>query len=674
MKKPALIMAVLAAGMSTCAHAQPPSVPVIQAPTVAQTPKIDGVLDDECWKSAAKFGGFINTALGTPATQPTDVWLCRDADNLYIAFHCHDSHPELIRARQRRRNGDQSCDDRVTVNIDTQHTHQTCYIFKVNPLGTQTESIPSGTAGNITWRGDWNAAGKMVADGWVCEIAIPFQLLRYPDSADIFGITFTRTVVRTDENTAWPDISPNYSYLKSAISPAWRSNPVPGGRFSCRYLVSSREPGRRFDDVGLDYKQELTSDSVATLTYNPDFSDVQDSVASIDYTYTERYLSDQRPFFQEGAKLFPDSTVFYSRRVGDMNWGAKVFGDRGGNSFAALAAIKQGEESHMASAYSYNRESGNTSSGVKLYFSRSVIEDAFRTEPDSPYASSCVSPGFFWQSEDSGGSTYIGARQISSINTGRPNASSFSFSLERDSAPGRLGGGFGYYDVDSDFYVRDGYTSTTGIRGPSAGLYYYDKIERSRISDFSSSIRTSRYRSSDGSVHDESVSMKASITTTDEWWLGGTIRDGEWLGLRDSSHELHLSWLERHLYTGGGVDLISGKRSGQDYRYMAIHQGYEITSVFNVSGAWEWSRLGTGADQDRQSQFTISGNWDIGRERNLAIWVVGRDSNLNLCFTFKKTVRSGSEHVLYLRLPQLAVNPASAGDEAGDADSVVGGC
>jgi len=643
MKKLALIAVVLAAGISAPARAEQPSIPVIQAPTVAEAPRIDGIADDECWKSAAKFGGFINTALGTPATEPTDVWLCRDADNIYVAFYCHDSHPEMIRARQRRRNGDQSCDDRVTINIDTQHTHQTSYVFKVNPLGTQTESIPSGAAGNITWRGDWNAAGATVADGWVCEIAIPIQLLRYPDNAGTFGIAFTRTLVRTDENTAWPDISPNYSYLKFADLTGLALKPNSRRPILMPYLVSSREPGRRFDDVGLDYKQELGSDSVATLTYNPDFSDVQDSVASIDYTYTERYLNDQRPFFQEGAKLFPDSTVFYSRRVGDMNWGAKVFGDRGGNSFAALAAIKKGEESHIASAYSYRTEGASTASGVKLYFSRSVIEDAFRTTPDSPYASTCVSPGFYWQSEDSAGSTYIGARQYTSINSGRPNASSFDFSLERDSAPGRLGGEIGYYDVDSDFYVRDGYTSTTGIRGPSAKLDYYRKFEKGRISDWYGDAHANRYRSPDGSIHHENFSMQAGFSTTNEWWFSASVDDGNWEGLRDSTTQLRMGWLQRHLYTQGMLSLVSGKRSGEDYKYVSFEQGLEISPVFSIVGSWEWSRLGTGADEERQTQYTISGNWDIDRERNLAIWIVGRDSDLNLCFTFKKTVRSGSD-------------------------------
>lgn len=644
MRRLALIAAAFAAGICSTACAEQPDVPIINAPMVTEAPKIDGALDDACWKGAAKFDGFINTALGTPATETTEVWLCRDAGHIYVAFYCHDSHPQLIRAQQKRRNGDMGSDDRVTVNLDTQHTHQTPYYFKVNPIGAQTEQIPSGSASNITWRGDWYAAGKIVSDGWVCEIDIPFELLRYPDNADKFGIAFTRTLARTDENTAWPDISPNYSFLKHADLTGLALKGNSRKPVFMPYLVSSREPGRSFDDVGLDYKQELNSNSIAMLTYNPDFSNVQDAVASIDYTYTERYLNDQRPFFQEGAKLFPDSTVFYSRRVGDMNWGAKVFGNSGKNSFATLTSIKKGEESHIASAYSYRTQGKSTASGMKLYFSRSVIEDAFRSNPaTSPYSSVCVSPGFYWEGEDSKGSSEITLREYKSINSGRPDASNLSFLASRDGAPGHIGGEIGYDDVDPDFYVRDGYTSTTGIRGPHAKLDYYKKFESSRFSDWSGNIQAGRYRSPDGSVHHESMSMKANLSTVNEWWFSGAVKDGNWLGLRDSSRELHVSWLERHLYTSGGVDLISGKRSGKDYGYMALHQGFEVNSFLTLNGFWEWSRLGTGVDQERKTQFTISGNWDIDRERNLAIWVVGRDSNLNLCFTFKKTARSGSD-------------------------------
>jgi hypothetical protein len=174
-------------------------------------------------------------------------------------------------------------------------------------------------------------------------------------------------------------------------------------------------------------------------------------------------------------------------------------------------------------------------------------------------------------------------------------------------------------------------------------LDYYRKFEKGRISDWYGDIHANRYRSPDGSIHHENVSMQVGFSLTNEWWFSASVDDGKWQGLRDSTTELRMGWLQRHLYTQGMLSLVSGKRSGEDYKYVSFEQGLEISPVFSIVGFWEWSRLGTGADEERQTQFTISGNWDIDRERNLAIWIVGRDSDLNLCFTFKKTVRSGSD-------------------------------
>ena len=63
-----------------------------------------------------------------PADQ-TEAWLCADSTHLYLAFHCLDSHPELIHASQIQRNGSIGEDDFVGVDIDSQNNRHGCPRF-----------------------------------------------------------------------------------------------------------------------------------------------------------------------------------------------------------------------------------------------------------------------------------------------------------------------------------------------------------------------------------------------------------------------------------------------------------------------------------------------------------------------------------------------------------------
>ncbi len=165
------------------------------APAVV-APKIDGIIDDGCWKTATHADAFFRFQSLEPVHEQTEAWLCADRSHLYVAFHCQDSHPELIRASETQREGDIGHDDIVGVAIDSQGTQRNASQFEVNARGTQQTQLEQGTADNLTWAGDWRAATHRVADGWTAEISVPFSMLRYPRGATSFGIALIRYVSR----------------------------------------------------------------------------------------------------------------------------------------------------------------------------------------------------------------------------------------------------------------------------------------------------------------------------------------------------------------------------------------------------------------------------------------------------------------------------------------------
>lgn len=620
--------------------------PVVHAQVIDKAPNIDGVIDDECWNKCTRMTGFkVRSDDREPALQ-TEVMICTDEDNLYIAFICHDPQPSLIRALQQQRNSSLGSDDYVGAVIDTLHDHQTHYHFEVNARGVQNESIPAGGTSNITWRGDWRAAAKIGDNSWCVEMAIPYHSLRYPAKADTFGITFRRYVPRLDEETQWPDIGPNpdqtrWADLMGLDLPLQRSRPV-----FMPYSVSSTEPGRRFSDVGFDYKEELPDNVIRMMTYNPDFTDVQDAVSSIAYSYTEQYLPEKRPFFQEGSAMFPDSTAFYSRRIGDINWGAKTFGRHGNRSFAFMDATKVGESNHFASTYLYDL---SPDAGGSIYFTGSSVRPAYKLDPSEPDNNLCISPGAYRSWRDRTGITTLSLRNYFSMNSDSQGRGSYlRAGLEKSAASGHLGYGLQWEDISSDYYVRDAYVPLTGVRGISTSLDYSDRPQSGRYTWWDIYGDIKRYWAPDNTLHHDTYDIGVGAYTKSEWALGGLFATGSWLGQADSSKQLYIQWLTRHLYGGGTLSLLTGKREGLDYKEMSLRQSLKVSKRIVFDLGYEWTRL---AGSSAQKKFTVLGNYEITPEKTFGVWMVGTGSDTNLCCTYKQTVRSGSDIYLIYGYP-----------------------
>ena len=156
--------------------AAPPAVWSRQTFSVAACavpPRMDGTLDDICWRNATRASGFYRYGGGIASAQQTEAWICADRTHLYFAFRCLDSRPDLIRTSMTQRNGNTNHDDFIGMDIDSQGSRHGFSTFIVTARGTQYETLEGGTADNITWAGDWKTAVKRTKDGWNCEISIP---------------------------------------------------------------------------------------------------------------------------------------------------------------------------------------------------------------------------------------------------------------------------------------------------------------------------------------------------------------------------------------------------------------------------------------------------------------------------------------------------------------------
>ena len=357
-----LALALLSVTIATGAFAQ--TAGDYQVPRVSTPPKVDGVLDDEAWKAAPlpiEPGEWVsyNPVRGDkmPADYRTDVRIAYDDRNIYLAFHCFDNEPAKIRTNVSRRDNAFN-DDWIAMSLDSAGTGQAAYHLFANPSGSQMDAINTSASGE-QFDADvvWYSVGKTTADGYVVEIQVPLQTLRFKGGDQVrMNLVFFRKVSRIGVSYAWPEMLPGQwvfdrpSRLVFAnLKPRRLVELLPSvtyGVNQAREESSSAWADADSDaHVGASGKLGITSGVTLDGTVNPDFSQVESDQFQI--AVNQRYplfFSEKRPFFMEGMGLFNVAhgdnmrTAVHTRRIIDPIFGAKLTGTVGKTTFGVLSA------------------------------------------------------------------------------------------------------------------------------------------------------------------------------------------------------------------------------------------------------------------------------------------------------------------------------------------------
>ena len=173
-------------------------------------PTIDGILDDACWKIAPQANEFTHGYYEDPVADDSVVKVVYTRQAIYVGWCLYDSQPAKVVARQTRSQEMWGItEDWVSFDIDPFHTHQHSDIicFMANPFGVTHVLIP----GRYVDRTDhkrmdrWNVAAKIVENGWVVEMEIPWEILDCPETTEPvwMGINFQRVQARTRTSSSW---------------------------------------------------------------------------------------------------------------------------------------------------------------------------------------------------------------------------------------------------------------------------------------------------------------------------------------------------------------------------------------------------------------------------------------------------------------------------------------
>ena len=219
-----LAITLLVLSLSAAAAAQ--TADDIPVSRLSQPPKIDGILDDEAWKIAP----LTMTADQWVSYQPvrgdkmpenfrTEVRIGYDDRNVYVAFHCFDNEPDKIRTNVSRRDSSFS-DDWIAMSLDSAGTGQSAYHLFSNPSGSQMDAINTSSSGE-QFDADvvWYSVAKTTSDGYVVEIQVPLQTLRFKGGDTVrMGLVFFRKISRTGVSYAWPEMLPGQWLFRSAVA------------------------------------------------------------------------------------------------------------------------------------------------------------------------------------------------------------------------------------------------------------------------------------------------------------------------------------------------------------------------------------------------------------------------------------------------------------------------
>jgi len=344
--------------------------PEFRVARAAEPPTIDGVLNDEVWKQEPLvLGDWIsyNPLRGDkmPTLLRTEVRIAYDDRNLYFAFHCFDNEPDKIRTTVSRRDNAFS-DDWIAMSLDSAGTGQTAYHLFVNPSGIQMDALNTSASGE-QFDADlvWYSVGKVTEDGYVVEIRLPLQTIRFSGGDEVrMAILFFRKISRMGVSYSWPEMRPGEwvfdrpaHLLFNNLRQPQLIEALPSVTYGVNQTRATQDrwnPAAGKADVGMSGKFGVTSNVTLDGTINPDFSQVESDAFQVQVNQRfPLFFSEKRPFFMEGMGLFNIAgtggdgnmrTAVHTRRIVNPFWGTKLTGTAGRTTFGLLNATDESPE------------------------------------------------------------------------------------------------------------------------------------------------------------------------------------------------------------------------------------------------------------------------------------------------------------------------------------------
>jgi hypothetical protein len=510
---------------------------------VDEPPVLDGIHDDDAWAFATVISDLHQVKPDEFADPSEDsiflVVYTRDA--LYVAARFHDSEPDKIGA-QILRQGDWSWgEDTVTVMIDPFNRGRSGYVFDLTANGVRSQALyENATTENWNWRGIWHGATRIVDDGWLAEIEIPFKTLSFDPANDVWGLNVGRYIGRKGEQIGWA--SNNRSLDPSSFGDAGGMSGAQTGA-GLDVVPSARlrqakdfEAGTTDDsfEPALDVFYKLRPSLTASLTINTDFSGAGVDERQINLTRFGLFFPERRLFFLQDTDIFEFGRIggedsdnpstlprveresgrpFFSRRIGlsgtgeriDIDFGGKLTGRAAGWDIGILG-IRQDEYRTLGPS---NLFVARVSKNILRESSIGAI--LTKGDPDSDFDNSVAGVDFRYMNTDLPGGRVVEAAawyQQSDTEGIDRDDSAFGVKLSMPNAEG-IRAGIGYKEIEENFHPALGFVNRVDVSDLTAEIGYTWYPAGDRIRSAFTGIDFQRIATLDGDLQTQAITIRA---------------------------------------------------------------------------------------------------------------------------------------------------------------------
>jgi len=359
--------------------------------------KIDGILNDTAWKSAARMDSLVEFRPKVGALEEygvrTESYLMYDDAGIYFGGYVHERTKDSISYELKGRDGF-GMNDYVGIIFDTYKDHLNGFEYFVTPLNEQWDAKMSlGTDDNggedFSWNSVWSSGAVLHDDGWSFEMFIPYSAIRFgKGEVQEWGLNITRRRRKTEQQYTWNPINPNVNGFLTQegywtgitnIKPPLRLQFSPYFSVYANHYPYNQAGQKNFTSQvngGMDIKYGISQAFTLDMTLIPDFGQVQSDNQVLNLTPFEVQYNEYRSFFTEGTELFSKGNLFYSRRIGGTPLHQyDVYDQLGANE----TVVRNPNESKLLNA---TKISGRTQNGLGIGFLNAVTRPQYAVVED----------------------------------------------------------------------------------------------------------------------------------------------------------------------------------------------------------------------------------------------------------------------------------------------------
>ncbi len=351
----------------------------IVATRIKKPPKIDGILDEDIWKTLPAAKDFKMWQPGNegpiaPEYQ-TEVKIAYDDVAVYVAAYMFDPNPDEILSQLSQRDEVFVQSDLFYIALNTYNDGINETRFYVTSAGTIGDSRSSQNGEDFNYNVVFSCKITKDEKGWYAEFKIPYNALRFPEvEIQDWSVNFYRQLKTKNETHTWNFIDNNvgnpklYNGLISGIKDIDAPLRLTFYPF-VQGVVSTFDGDTETDfSAGLDLKYGLTDSFTLDVTLIPDFGQTAFDNVTLNLGPFEQTFDENRAFFTEGVELFNKGRIFFSRRIG-------------GPPSGSVGDIEDNEEitEYPSSVNILNavKVSGRTKKGLGIGFLNSITEKTY---------------------------------------------------------------------------------------------------------------------------------------------------------------------------------------------------------------------------------------------------------------------------------------------------------